>query len=280
MKVLVEIPSNSLGDNIGAVAVISKYQKETNNDVSVICNHKDILINSYPNLKLIGKNESLEGTFEKRIEATYKFEVPLLDGYAQDLGINTEGVIPKVDSVEGDRPIKGKYVCIGVHSTSQCKYWNYPDGWNILCKMLRKKGLTPVVVEKDEFFGIAGHVNGLPKNAVKRVGMPFRDVINYIQHCEFYIGLSSGLSWVAQGLNKPTVIISNVTSKDNEFVDEKTLRIYDELICHGCIHTHKFDPNDWLWCPIYRNDDLNRHLCTKLISPDEVMEEITNFFNL
>lgn len=278
MKVLVEIASNSLGDTIGAVAVISKYQKETNNNVSVVCNHKDILIKSYPNLNLIGKDEGIVENYDSKILTTYKFEVPLLEGYAQDFGIDVTGVIPKVDGVQAERPIKGKYVCIGVHSTAQCKYWNYPDGWNILCKMLRKKGLTPVVVEKDELFGIPGHMNGLPKNAVKRVGMPFRDVINYIQHCEFYIGLSSGLSWVAQGLEKPTVIISNVTSKDNEFINENTLRIYDDLICHGCIHTHKFDSSDWLWCPVFRNDPSNIHICTKSISPDSVMEKIENFF--
>jgi autotransporter strand-loop-strand O-heptosyltransferase len=203
-----------------------------------------------------------------------------LEGYANDFGITTEGITLKVDSVAGQRPIKNKYVCIGVHSTAQCKYWNYPGGWDALCKMLRKKGLTPVVVERDELFGIEGHMNELPKSAVKKIGMKFSDVLNHIQHCEFYIGLSSGLSWVAQGLGKPTVIISNVTSKDNEFVDEKTLRIYDERICHGCIHKEPFDSDDWLWCPIYRNDDLKRHMCTKLITPKEVMEKIENFFNI
>ena len=280
MRVLVEIDSNSLGDTIGAAAVISKYQIQTGNSVSVVCNYKDIRIKSYPNLKLMGKNEALDQNYDKIICTKYKFNVPLLNGYAQDFDINVDGVIPLVDNVGGNRPIKNKYVCIGVHSTAQCKYWNYPDGWNILCKMLRKKGLTPVVVEKDELFGISESMNDLPKNAVKKVGMPFNDVINYIEHCEFYIGLSSGLSWVAQGLGKPTVIISNVTSKDNEFIDSNTLRIYDESICHGCIHTHDFDSGDWLWCPIYRNDQEKRHLCTKLITPEDVMTKIESFFQI
>jgi autotransporter strand-loop-strand O-heptosyltransferase len=277
MKVLVEITSNSLGDTIGAVAVISKYQKETGNNVSVICNYKNILNKSYPNLSLINRGE-ITDNYEKKIITTYKFDKPLLDGYSEDFGINSIGVVPKVDTVEGVRPVKNKYVCIGVHSTAQCKYWNYPDGWNILSKMLRKKGITPVVVERDELFGIPEKMNELPKNAVKKIGMPFNDVINYIQHCEFYIGISSGLSWVAQGLGKPTVIISNVTSKNNEFIDEKTLRIYDESVCHGCIHTHKFDPSDWLWCPLFRNDSSKIHLCTKSISPEKVMENIEKFF--
>jgi len=280
MKVLVEIESHALGDSVGAVAVISKYQKENNYEVSVICNHTNLFTNSYPNLKFIGRDEPITDFYNDKINTTYKFDVPLLEGYAKDFGITTEGIALHVDPVNGQRPIKNKYVCIGVHSTAQCKYWNYPGGWDILCKMLRKKGLTPVVVERDELFGIEGHMNGLPKSAVKKIGMKFSDVLNHIQHCEFYIGLSSGLSWVAQGLGKPTVIISNVTSKDNEFIDEKTLRIYDENICHGCIHKEPFDSGDWLWCPVYRNDDIKRHLCTKLITPTEVMNKIENFFNI
>ena len=146
--------------------------------------------------------------------------------------------------------------------------------------MLRKRGLTPIVVERDELFGIDGNMNGLPKSAQKKIGMPFKDVLNYLQHCEFFIGLSSGLSWVAQALGKPTVIISNVTSKDNEFINESTLRIYDEKVCHGCIHKYPFNPGDWNWCPIYRNDENMRHICTKAITPNDVMEQIEKFFNL
>ena len=293
-RTLVEIQSGALGDTVGAVAVIEKFRIESNKNVSVICNNPGLFIKSYPNIKFYDKKSSYEYIpskniwridntyFNERILTTYKFDVPLLDGYALDFGINADGVKLKVDSVNGQRPIKNKYVCIGVHSTSQCKYWNYPGGWDILCKMLRKKGLTPVVVERDEMFGIEGHMNSLPQSAVKRIGMKFSDVINHIQHCEFFIGLSSGLSWVAQGLGKPTVIISNATSKDNEFVDEKTIRIYDESVCHGCFNKpeNKFDANDWLWCPVYRHDELRRFICTKAITPESVMDKIENNFNI
>jgi autotransporter strand-loop-strand O-heptosyltransferase len=216
----------------------------------------------------------------ERINTTYKFEIPLLDGYAKDFNINTEGVTLKVDSPNGERPIKAKYVCIGVHSTAQCKYWNHPGAWDELCRMLRKKGLTPVAVERDFSFGIPGHMNELPSKAVKKIGLPFNEVLNYIQHAEMFIGLSSGLTWVAQGLGKPTVIISNTTSKDNEFIDEKTLRIYEESVCHGCFHKYPFNTQDWLWCPVYRNDEQRRFICTKAITPESVMEQIENFYNI
>lgn len=292
-KSLVVIESNSLGDSIGAIAVIEKWRKQTNKDISVVCKFADIFKNSFPDLKIYEKDKSSinyssengliylnDVPHTEKISTIYKFDVPLLDGYAQDFNINADDVIIKVDKPNGERPIKGKYVCISVHSTAQCKYWNYPGGWDELCRLLRKKGLTPVCVEKNELFGLKDQFNGIPSKSVKRIGMPFNDVLNHIQHCEFFIGLSSGLSWVAQGLGKPTIIISNTTSKDNEYIDENTLRIYDEDVCHGCFHKYKFDSGDWLWCPVFRNDENKRFICTKVITPERVMSEIEKKYGI
>lgn len=290
---IVEIESDALGDNIGAVSIIEKYKNESKENISVLCNFPDIFRNSYPDINFYKKSKtsisystsdglwSLNNQkFNKLIKTTYKFDVPLLDGYAKDFNITSHGSILKVDKTNKERPIKSKYVCIGIHSTTQAKYWNYPGGWDDICKWLRKKGLTPVCVEKDYSFGIEGNMNEVPHRSVKKIGMQFNDVINHIQHAEFFIGLSSGLSWLAQGLGVPTVIISNTTSKNNEYIDDKTLRIYDESVCHGCFHKYVFNPQDWLWCPIYRNDDDRRFICTKAITPESVIEKIEKFFNL
>jgi hypothetical protein len=61
MKVLVEIESHALGDSVGAVAVISKYQKENNYEVSVVCNHTNLFTKSYPNLKFIARDTTIRG---------------------------------------------------------------------------------------------------------------------------------------------------------------------------------------------------------------------------
>ena len=292
-RTLVEIVSDALGDNVGAMSIIEKWRKETGKKVTVICNHPDLFRSSYRDIMIYKKSDTNvkfapeEGIWHvnnvshtERINSTYKFDVPLLVGYAKDFNISSEGVVLKVDGVNGERPIKSKYVCIGVHSTTQCKYWNHPGAWDELCKMLRKKGLTPVAVEKDFSFGIPGHMNEVPSKAVKKIGLPFNEVLNYIQHAEMFIGLSSGLTWIAQGLGKPTVIISNATSKDNEYIDDKTLRIYEESVCHGCFHKYPFNTGDWLWCPVYRNDEARRFICTKAITPESVMEQIENFYNI
>ena len=291
-RTLVEIQSNALGDTIGAMSIIEKWRKETNKDITVISNFSDLFQTSYPSLKIINKKSNtqylpvegiwiVDGTpHSEKISTTYKFEVPLLEGYAQDFGITADDIELKVDLFKKERPIQSKYVCIAVQSTTQAKYWNNPGAWDELCRMLRKKGLTPVCIDKDFSFGIPGHFNEAPSKAVKKNGLSLEDTINYLYHCEMFIGLSSGLSWLAQGLQKPTVMISNVTSKDHEYIDERTLRIYEESVCHGCFHKYPFNSGDWLWCPVYRDDEQKRFICTKAITPESVMEQIEKFYNI
>ena len=118
MKVLVEIESVALGDNVGAVAVISKYQEVNNYDVTVISNHPDIFVNSYPNLKFIKKGDTVSDFYNEKIATLYKFDVPLLEGYAKYFGITTEGITLKVDSVEGQRPIKKQIIIYSIRELS------------------------------------------------------------------------------------------------------------------------------------------------------------------
>lgn len=294
LRTLVQIQPVALGDNIGAMAVIEKYRKVTGKKITVTTNFANIFQKSYPELEIIQRDKDKldffptegywqlgDNKYTESIVTTYKFDVPLLTGFAKDFGIeDVSDVTLKVDNPGKQRPIKGKYVCLGVHSTSQCKYWNFPGGWDDLCKYLRKKDITPVCVEKHESFGIEGNFNQLPSKALKKIGMPFDDVINYISHAELFIGVSSGLSWLAQSLGVPTVIISNVTSKDNEYLNDKTLRIYDESVCHGCFHKYTFNAGDWLWCPVYRNDNDRRFICSKAITPETVIEKIENFITI
>jgi hypothetical protein len=162
-KVLVFIESFSIGDTVAAVPYVNKFQEvNPTDDISISVN--DWLIpyfsTVYPDLKFIGKKTGY--IFDKIIDLKYDYNKPIQQGYAEQLGfINTPYIRPNILIPNMERPIKNKYVTIGVHSTSQLKYWNHPLGiksqplspyWEELCGLLRKNGLTPVIVEKDEMF--------------------------------------------------------------------------------------------------------------------------------
>jgi len=288
--ILIQVNSNSLGDTIAIMPCVEYYISKTSDSVLVKSNsrYNSLFKESYPNIKFFEEGM----LYDKKIELNYNFNLPLQTGFAEQLGFfNWEYIRPKVDSSKKERPIKGKYVTISIHSTSQIKYWNHPVGktaqpvspnWNELCSIIRKQGLTPVVIEKDEMFGIPPHRNGMPTKALKKIGLDFEDVMNYIQHSEFYIGLSSGLSWVAHSMNKKVAMIANFSEDWNEFdlscTDYK--RITNKSVCHGCWNKvnkeHKFDQLDWYWCPLHKDTE-RQFECHTSITPQMVYDEIKDW---
>lgn len=290
--ILIQINSNSLGDTISIMPCVEYYLSNNNDNVLVKSNpiYNSLFRESYPNIKFFEDGMN----YDKKIELNYNFNLPLQTGFAQQLGyFDWKYIRPKVDFVEKERPIKGKYVTMGLHSTSQLKYWNHPSGkisqpfspnWNDLCGLLRKKGLTPVIIEKDEMFGIEPYRNGLPTKANKKFGLSFSESMNYIYHSEFFIGISSGMSWVAHAMGKPVAMISNFTEDWNEF-DLSTpdyIRITNKSVCHGCWNKinkeHKFDPSDWYWCPLHKDSE-RQFECHTSITPQMVFDKIKDWIN-
>lgn len=291
-NILINIISKSIGDNLASIPYINKYKEDNlNYNIYVSCNEllKPYIIDSYPNL-----NFSELNNYDKIINLDYNFNLPIQKGYAIQLGYTGDEYIrPILNFNPKEKPLDKKYVCFGVHSTMQMKYWNHPKGkseqkkstnWVILNQKLRKYGLTPVVVEKDELFGSKPFFNGIPSGPIKRIGMDFYDVLNYIYHCEFYIGLSSGLSWVAHSMNKKVAIISNFTEDWNEFDlnCEDYIRITDKSVCHGCFNKMVTEEeksqvrNNWYYCPLHSGT--NREFeCHKSITPDNVIDSINKW---
>jgi autotransporter strand-loop-strand O-heptosyltransferase len=291
-KILINIVSNSLGDTIACTPYVSEYQKL--NGVEIIQSVNDpfifLLENSYHNIKFVGRNESI--TYDERFDLEYVFNKSIQSGYAEQLGFtNPKYIRPVIDIPMFSRPIKNKYITIGVHSTCQVKYWNHSDGlksqiesknWNELSAILRKRGYTPVTLEKDERYGVPPFYNGIPSKSNKQIGKTLLEAVNIINHSEFYIGLSSGLSWVAHALGKKVVMISNFTEDWNEFDLSLNdyIRITNKSVCHGCWNKinveHTFDKNDWYWCPLHKNTD-RQFECHKSISVNDVVEQINKW---
>lgn len=291
-KTLIRL-GNPLGDALGAMPYLDKYAKESGNSVHVHLNnpiHYQLFEKSYPDIQFV--RMPIEADEVIHIDGSGPFDQSLQQGMARQLGYeNAPYIRPKCDSFKKERPIKNKFAVIGLHATAQLKYWNHPDGkivqelspyWNDLCGKLRKSGITPVVVELHELFGVSPYWNGIPKKAQKKIGLDLPETANYIEHAEFFIGLSSGLSWFAHALGQKVAMISNFTDDFHEFDIncEDYVRITNTNVCHGCWHKIKidydFDPGDWYWCPYHK--DTNRQFeCHTSITPDMVFEKIKHW---
>ena len=71
------------------------------------------------------------------------------------------------------------------------------------------------------------------ENCHKLNDSSIENTISVIHHSEFFIGLSSGLSWLSWAIGKHVVMISNFTEPDHEFTTNCT-RIINTDVCNGC----------------------------------------------
>jgi len=133
------------------------------------------------------------------------------------------------------------------------------------------------ISKEDEMMGVRtadfNHLERLEDTSLE-------NTMNYIYHSDFFMGLSSGMSWLSWALRKRVYMISNFTHADHEF-SNNTIRITDESVCHGCWHDPKFKFNkaNWLWCP--KHEDTPRHFeCHKSIKGERLIEEIKKNENL
>jgi autotransporter strand-loop-strand O-heptosyltransferase len=284
-NVLVSLDSSSLGDTIAWFAHIEDFAKINECKVYVSTFKNNLFEENYSELNFINPGESVNDIYaayrigwyyDKNKNPKDTKQIHLQQTSTDILGLPHYDLKPRI--VDKKLPIKveKKYVCIGVHSTAQAKYWNNPEGWQQLTDWFIDKGYDVIILsaEHDGYMG-----NKHPKNAKYTEGPKTLDnAIRYLTNCEMFIGLSSGLSWLSWALNVPTVIISGFTNPITEPSDENIIRIFNSDSCNSCSNLYKFDPGDWNWCPVNKGTE-RQFECTKSITADNVIVCIEEYLN-
>jgi autotransporter strand-loop-strand O-heptosyltransferase len=183
------------------------------------------------------------------------------------LGLDFKEIRPRFSNPKpNEKPIGKKFVCISEFASESTglKVWQNQIGWQKLVDYLKSEGF--------EVVSISAEKTNL-KNVIKRNGkLDLSDRIWYLHHCEFFVGVSSGLSWLAWACGKKVVMISGATADWNEF-KEDNIRIFNPESCHGCWnsveHSHKFACFHGSFCPEKKNFE-----CTRKISPTFVIDRI------
>jgi len=134
------------------------------------------------------------------------------------------------------------------------------ENWVTLSKMLRELGYEVVILSIKDY-----HIKDTISNTTKN----WNEVFDCLYHAEFFVGLSSGLSWVNWALNKKTVMIAGFSENDHEFTTN-VIRVSNNL-CIKCWNDPVlvFDNGDWDWCPVYKGTE-RQHICQKSITPLQV----------
>jgi len=285
-KVVIEYESYSLGDQLAWMPIIEQFRKKHECDLYVKLPLKNIFENKYPSIKFVHNNKPISDVF-----ATYKLgyyvdengpnndrcktdprKQPLQKIASDYLGLPYEPELPLLDFEIKERPLKKRYVTIATQSTCQAKYWNNKGGWERVVEYIKSKGFEVICIDKHKTFGNGSdYMNSMPSNALDFTGdKPLVDRMNQIYHSEFFIGLPSGLSWLAWAVKKPVVLISGFSYPYTEF--DTPYRVQNHSVCTGCWNDSLFDKGNWKWCP--KSDKREEFECTKQITPKMVMDTI------
>ena len=216
----------------------------------------------------------------KKINFDLNREKPIQKQICDQLHIEYKEIKPTIlENDLGEYSIpKKKYVCIAVQSTNQCKLWK-ESGWDKVVRLLKKMGYKVLCIDQWNTYGNPDldMWNTMPKHAIDETGpWPIQKRVKQIAGCDFFIGLSSGLSWLAWGLGKKVVMISGATKEINEF-KSNCFRVQNKSVCHGCLNDESlgnlYEP-PWDYCP--KNKKME---CYKKISFEMVKEQIIKCIN-
>jgi autotransporter strand-loop-strand O-heptosyltransferase len=278
--VLISFESKSIGDTIAWAPYAIELMNQKNCNVVLSTFHNDWFkgSKSYEKIKFINPGQSVKcdviyriGWFRDNNQGWKNFDfhpiqpnlIPLQKTATDILGLEFKEVNHGLNFKPGKRPIDSKYVVFGPQSTAGCKEWPI-ENWESLTKMVRNLGYEVVILSLNNYN---------IKDTINVTSRDWNDIFNCLYHSEFFIGLSSGLSWVNWSLNKQTIMIAGFTQDDHEFTTN-VKRVSND-VCIKCWNDPVlvFNSGNWDWCPVYQNTE-RQHICQKSITPIQVFNEI------
>ncbi len=279
-SVYIYFDSGAMGDNLAWMGSVNQFQQKHKCKVYCFTFFNHLFRDKYPNIEFVDDHNSFTDYIHSYwigwlhanadrcpVDAQ---KVPLQKVASSILGLDYREERAKIVVNELEAELNKPYVCIGMQSTAQAKYWNYEGGWDVIVKYLKELDYDVVCVDKHQVFGSGKYMNSSPDDVIHRHERTLDQTIATINGCEFFMGLGSGLSWLAWALDKPVVLISGFSNPQSEFQIECE-RVHTTDVCNSCYNRHTFDPGKWAWCP-----DENDFICTKSITPDMVKSAINN----
>jgi autotransporter strand-loop-strand O-heptosyltransferase len=292
--VLIQFPVGTLGDILAWFSYTARFAA-VHPGARVTCALSPLIIpllaDAYPELTLVDHDTVVAERLMESAYATYSiglfFDDRACDWQPTDfrqvglhrtagfiLGVDPEEEAPRLALPDDGPPVDGPYAVIAVQSSSGCKYWSNPHGWREVVAYLQAAGCRVVCIDQKPVHGHGLMWTHIPHGVQDETGdRPLTERARWLRHASVFVGLSSGLAWLAWAAGCPTVMISGFTHPDNEF--RTPYRVINWHVCNSCWNdtSLRFDHHDFLWCP--RHKDTPRQFeCTRLITGAQVIRTI------
>ena len=287
-KVLLKFPVGILGDILAWFPYAEIFRKK--HKCELYCAMAEDMIEiikpGYPEIKFIKAEERPEGLYasyymgiffpcDDRVHQPVDWRlIGLHQNAAMILGVDPGEQRIRLLPKNKTRRIKEPYVCIAAQASSQAKYWNNGRGWLNVVKHLKELGYRVLCIDRENVYGMGSRYNIIPYGAEDFTGRrPLQERIDLLYHADFFVGLPSGLSWLAYGVGKPVVMISGMSLALTEFPNK--YRVQNFHVCNGCWNDTRitFDHKDFEWCPRHKGTD-RQFECSRYITPEAVNKVI------
>lgn len=218
--VFIKLDAYALGDNIAWIPYIEEFRKKHN--CTMICStfFNDLFKDLYPEVLFVDPNTNIDNVYAQyyigaqneqniKYSNTISDENPLQATAYNNLGLESIEIRPKLESILKNRNYAKKYVCISEFASHENKYWKAFGGWQEVVNFINSKGYDVVVISKEP--------TSL-ENVINLTGdFPIINRAQTLLDAEFFIGTSSGLSWLSWAVGTHAVMISDVTPINHEF---------------------------------------------------------------
>jgi len=223
--VFIKMDAYALGDNIAWIPYVEEFRKEHNCIVLCSTFYNDLFSKIYPNILFAPTNTNIDNVYTQYYigasnDGNTKYsrvnvdEVPLQMVPTSILGLNHKEIRPPLENQFKHRTYSKKYVCISEYASSNKKMWAYEGGWQLVVDWLVNIGYDVVVISKEPT-GLNNVIDLTGDNSILNAAQTLLDA-------DFFIGVSSGLSWLSWAVNTHTFMISDYTQVSHEFTENIT----------------------------------------------------------
>lgn len=283
--VIIRLDSKSVGDTLAWIPYVLEFKKKHRCKLYLSTFHNEWFEchGDYRDISFIKPGDDIDsyatftigwfkenGQWDGKFKSPYKPNtIPLQKSSSSILGLEHKEIRPKLCFKKKPISKTKPYVAISTRSTAALKEWD-PKKWESVISYLNQMGYDVIEVSNEKC-----HLKGV----INLEDTSWESTFNTINDADFFIGLSSGLSWVAWSLGKKVILISNFSAPDHEFTSN-TYRIYNHSVCNSCWNNPNFvfDAGDWNWCPINKGLKKER-ICHKIITPKDVYQVLHQVIN-
>ena len=278
------IPEKGMGDQISLLPCIEEFCRKWK--CNATCSHtylkmtpylREIIETYFPEIKCVDEMPTntyasyhIAPGFSPFFQPTEIRKVPMLKMGNEILNLSRYN--KKIYHPTKPRQISEPYVCIAAQSSITPKAWLNAKGYDEVVSYLKSLGYRVLCIDKNREQTSHGMTVKMPQGAEDFTGdISLIERINLLAYADFFIGLSSGLSWLAWAVDIPVILISGITAYWFEF--DTPYRIINRLVCNSCHNDTTLKWPQFEVCPYHKNTP-RAYECSKKISARQVIDMI------